>query len=81
MDAIIGLIPGLGDVIGMVLGYGLVIEAIRLRARWRVVGRMILNLWVDAVIGAIPIAGDIFDFFSHAHRKNLDLLQRELAEA
>lgn len=79
MDAILGLIPGLGDLLGMVLGYGLVFEAIRLRARWRVVGRMLLNLWVDAVIGAIPIAGDVFDFFSHAHRRNLELLQRELA--
>ena len=81
MDAILGLIPGLGDLLGMVLGYGLILEAIRLRARWRVVGKMLVNLWLDAAIGAIPIAGDIFDFFSHAHRRNLDLLQRELAGA
>lgn len=80
MDAIIGLIPGVGDVIGMLLGYGLVFEAIRLRARWRTVGRMAWNLWINAVVGAVPIAGDIFDFFSHPHRKNLELLQRELAE-
>jgi hypothetical protein len=79
MDAIIGLIPGVGDLIGMVLGYGLVLEAIRLRARWRVVGKMLVNLWIDAVIGAVPLVGDIFDFFTHAHRRNLDLLQRELA--
>ena len=80
MDAIIGLIPGVGDVIGMLLGYGLVFEAIRLRARWRIVGRMALNLWTNAVVGAVPIVGDIFDFLSHPHRKNLELLQRELAE-
>ena len=78
-DAVLGLIPGLGDGLGMLLGYGLVFEAIRLRARWRTVARMIWNLWVNAVIGAVPIAGDVFDFFSHAHRKNLELLQRDLA--
>jgi hypothetical protein len=81
MDAIIGLLPGVGDAIGMILGYGLVLEAIRLRARWRVVARMLGNLWLDAVLGAVPIVGDVFDFFSHAHRRNLDLLERELAGA
>jgi hypothetical protein len=81
MDAILGLIPGFGDLLGMVLGYGLVIEAIRLRARWRVVARMIWNLWLDALIGAIPILGDVYDFFSHANRRNLELLQHELARS
>jgi hypothetical protein len=79
MDALIGLIPGVGDVIGMLLGYGLVFEAIRLRARWRTVARMIWNLVIDATVGALPIAGDLFDFFFHAHRRNLDLLQQDLA--
>jgi hypothetical protein len=79
LDALIGLIPGLGDALGMLLGYGLVLEAIRLRARWRTIAKMTWNLWTNAVIGAIPVAGDIFDFFSHPHRKNLELLQREIA--
>jgi hypothetical protein len=80
-DALLGLIPGLGDAIGMVLGFGLVVEAARLRVGWRVIARMALNLWIDAVVGAVPIVGDIFDFFSHANRRNLELLQRELARA
>ena len=79
MDAILGLIPVFGDVLGMALGYGLVIEAIRLRARWRVIARMLGNLWMDALVGAIPIVGDLYDFFSHANRRNLELLQRDLA--
>ena len=79
MDAILGLIPVFGDALGMVLGWGLVLEAMRLRARWRVVGRMAWNLWLDAIIGAIPVVGDVYDFFSHANRRNLELLQRELA--
>jgi hypothetical protein len=80
-DAVLGLIPGLGDALGMVLGFGLVLEAIRLRARWRVIARMALNLWLDAVIGAVPVIGDLVDFFTHANRRNLELLQRELARS
>jgi uncharacterized protein DUF4112 len=78
-DAILGLVPGFGDALGMVLGYGLVFEAIRLKARWRVVGRMSWNLWVNAILGAVPLVGDVFDFLSHPHRKNLELLKSELA--
>lgn len=78
-DAILGLVPGFGDALGMVLGYGLVFEAIRLRARFRVIARMAWNLWVNAVVGAVPIVGDLFDFFTHPHRKNLELLESELA--
>jgi hypothetical protein len=80
-DAVLGLIPGLGDALGMLLGFGLVLEAIRLRARWRVIAQMALNLWLDAVVGAIPVIGDVVDFFTHANRRNLDLLQRELGRS
>jgi len=81
MDAVIGLVPVVGDFLGMILGYGLVVEAIRLRASWRTVGRMIWNLWVNAAVGSVPVVGDFFDFFFRTHRKNLDLLQRDLAGA
>ena len=79
LDALIGLLPGVGDFLGMLLGYGLVLEAIRLRARWRVVARMAWNLWVNAAVGAVPLVGDLFDFLSHPHRRNLALLENELA--
>jgi hypothetical protein len=79
LDAVLGLVPGVGDLMGMLLGYGLVFEAFRLRARWRVIARMAWNLWVNAVIGAVPVIGDVFDFLSHPHRTNLALLEQELA--
>lgn len=78
-DALLGLVPGIGDALGMILGYGLVIEAIRLRASWTTVGRMLANLWLDAVLGSVPLVGDVFDFVFKAHRRNLDLLERDLA--
>jgi hypothetical protein len=81
MDAVIGLVPVVGDVLGMILGYGLVIEAFRLRASWRTIGWMLGNLWLDAAIGVVPVLGDLFDFFFQANRKNLELLQRDLARS
>ena len=81
MDAVIGLVPVVGDFLGMILGYGLVIEAIRLRASWRTVGKMIWNLWVNAAVGSVPVVGDLVDFFFRTHRKNLELLQRDLGRS
>jgi hypothetical protein len=81
MDAVLGLVPLLGDFVGMLVGLGMVIEAIRLRASWRTVGRMIRNLWLDAVLGAVPIVGDLFDFFFQAHRRNLEILERDFSRS
>jgi hypothetical protein len=81
MDAVIGLVPVVGDLVGMLVGYGLVLEAVRLRASWRTIGRMIVNLWMDGLVGAVPIVGDLFDFFFQANRRNLALLERDLARA
>jgi hypothetical protein len=80
VDALIGLVPLVGDVLGMVLGYGLIVEAFRLRASWRTIAKMLGNLWLDAALGVVPIIGDLFDFFFQANRKNLALLERELAQ-
>jgi hypothetical protein len=48
----------------------------RLGAPWLVVGRMVANLWLDAIVGAIPLVGDLWDFWFKANRRNLRLLQR-----
>lgn len=78
MDALIGLIPGIGDFLGMAIGTILLWEAWRHRAPLTLMGRMILNLWLDAVLGSLPLIGDTFDFFFKAHRRNLELLQRHV---
>jgi hypothetical protein len=79
VDAVVGLIPGLGDVIGsLVGGYSLWI-AQQLGAPASVQGRMVVNLALDGVIGLVPLAGDLFDFAFKAHSRNHALLSRWLA--
>ena len=78
LDPVIGLIPGAGDLIGMVLGAYSVIVARQLGAPASVLGRMLLNLTVDAAVGAIPLLGDLFDFAFKAHVRNRVLLEKWL---
>lgn len=78
LDAIIGLVPGFGDMMGMIIGTAVVLEALRLRMPWIVVGRMLFNLWLDGVIGAVPVVGDMWDFWFKANRRNLQLLERHV---
>ena len=75
IDGLIGLVPGIGDFVGMVIGLAVVLEALRLRAPWAVICRMALNLWLDGLIGSIPVAGDLWDFWFKANRRNLRLLR------
>ena len=76
LDALIGLVPGIGDFVGMMIGLAVLFEALRLRAPWVVLGRMIVNLWLDAMVGSIPVVGDVWDFWFKANRRNLRLLRK-----
>lgn len=76
LDALIGIVPGIGDFLGMLIGLAVLFEALRLRVPWMVLGRMALNLWIDALIGSIPVLGDAWDFWFKANRRNLRLLQQ-----
>jgi hypothetical protein len=75
VDPIVGfLLPGAGDVLTTLVGLYPVFVAVRRRMPAVVVARMVRNLGIDLLVGAIPIVGDIFDFFYKAHRMNADLL-------
>jgi hypothetical protein len=75
VDPLLGLIlPGAGDLIGSLLGLYLVAIAVRRRMSPVIVARMLLNLTLDAVFGAIPLIGDIADFAYKANERNLALL-------
>ena len=76
VDPLLGLLlPGIGDLLGSALGLYPVVLAWRRRAPKTLLARMILNLAADAAGGAIPIVGDIWDFFFRAHARNLELLR------
>jgi hypothetical protein len=80
LDPLIGLIPGLGDFTGFLFsGYILLICA-RNGASGFVLARMILNILIDALIGAIPLVGDLFDFAYKANNRNLKLMQQHYTE-
>lgn len=79
IDPLLGLVPGLGDAIGLVLGSLIVFEARRLGCDRRVLLRMVANLLIDAGIGTIPIVGDVLDFFIKPNAANAALLSAEHA--
>jgi Domain of unknown function (DUF4112) len=77
-DAVLGLVPGVGDAIaGLLGGYGLYVGT-RLGAPWIVLARMLFNLLVDLLVGALPVAGDIFDVAWRGNLRNLALLEHWL---
>lgn len=74
LDAIVGLIPGLGDLVGVLLSSYIVREAARIGTPPSVLIRMALNVAVEGVVGLIPFLGDIFDAAWKANQRNLALL-------
>lgn len=78
LDALLGLIPGLGDAASG-LASCVIIAAAWQRGLPRVtIGRMLANVALDSMLGAIPVVGDLFDVAWKANRKNVELLQRSL---
>lgn len=73
-DALLGLIPVGGDIVSLLLSLFIVSEGRRLGASRATQAKMIRNLLVDTVIGAIPILGDLFDLGYKANIRNLKLL-------
>src|SRR4051794_15252820 len=78
IDGIIGLIPVVGDIISMALSLWLVREARALGAPWHITARMLGNVAVQGVGGAVPVAGDAFDVLFRANMRNARLLRRWL---
>ena len=78
LDAVIGLIPGLGDAAGAVLSSYILLEAGKLGAPRSTLLRMGANVLVESVVGIVPLVGDLFDAGWKANQRNLALLERSL---
>ncbi|HJW95163.1 MAG TPA: DUF4112 domain-containing protein [Thermoanaerobaculia bacterium] len=74
LDAALGLVPGVGDVIAGVLSAWIVIGALRHRVPTRKILRMLFNILLDIIVGAVPLLGDIFDFLFEENMMNMRLL-------
>lgn len=78
-DAVIGLVPGIGDVLGTGLSGVLMVDAVRHRVPLPVLTRMGGNLLLDAALGLFPVIGDAADVAHRANRKNYRLLEDAVA--
>ena len=78
LDAVIGLVPGFGDLIGGVLSGYIVMEAARAQVPTATLVRMLANVGIDTLLGVIPGLGDIFDAAWKSNTRNVILLQGHL---
>jgi len=76
LDGIIGLIPGLGDGMGALISLLIVAMACKHGMTFGLALRMLGNIVLDVILGAVPLAGDLFDFAWKANRRNIRLLYR-----
>jgi hypothetical protein len=79
VDSIIGLVPGIGDAVTTAISLWIVHEAHQLGAHKHVIARMLGNVALDGVIGAVPLVGDAFDVAWRANRRNVRILREHLA--
>lgn len=80
LDPILNLIPYGGQFVSFAVSMMLVVVMFRNGVRTKVVIKMLFNIIVDALLGAIPFLGQIFDFFNKANEKNIKLLREHYFE-
>ena len=76
LDALLGLIPGLGDTSTSIVSFYILAAAVRYRVPKVTLLRMGLNIGLDYVVGSLPLVGDFVDAWWKSNRKNLELLRR-----
>ena len=79
LDGLVGLVPGVGDLAGILASGYLVVLSARAGVSRSVQLLMIYNILIEAVVGAVPIIGDVFDFIWKANEKNLALYDDYMA--
>lgn len=78
LDALLGLLPGAGDLAGGAFSLYILLQAARMDVPRPLLVRMGTNLVIDVVVGAVPILGDLFDAGFKANMRNLALLEQHL---
>lgn len=80
-DALLGLVPGVGNLVTTAVSGYLIREAWKLGVPRRTIARMVGNVALDSVVSAVPVVGNVADVFWKANRKNMELLNRHLGHA
>ena len=78
LDPLLGLLPGIGDLIGAVISMLIVVRAVQAGVPRIAVARMMTNIAIDTLVGSIPILGDAFDFAYKSNLKNLRIYEDSL---
>jgi Domain of unknown function (DUF4112) len=78
LDGIMGVVPGIGDILGGIASCIIIIAAWMRGVSYVTVSRMVVNVGIEAVVGSIPILGDMFDIAWRANRRNYALLTGSL---
>jgi hypothetical protein len=79
LDGIVGLIPGIGDLLTSMVGVWIVARAMKHGVPRPAILRMLVNLGIDALVGAIPVVGDLFDFAYKANLKNIQIYKESMS--
>jgi hypothetical protein len=79
LDGILGLVPGVGDIAGMLVGGFIIAQAIRARLPRSAIGRMVANVAIDGLVGAVPFLGDLFDVVFKANTRNVQIFREAMA--
>jgi hypothetical protein len=80
IDPLLGLIPGIGDLIGALISMVIVMRAVQAGIPRIAVARMMANVTIDTLIGSIPLFGDAFDFAFKSNLKNLRIYEESLID-
>lgn len=81
IDAVIGLVPGVGDIITTALSTYIIWEARNLGVSRLAIGRMLTNLAIHASVGAIPVIGDLFDAYFQVNQRNMRIVHQQLGRS
>lgn len=79
LDAVLGFVPYVGDTASALVTGSLIVDSIRYGMPRDVVARMVANMFVDLLFGAIPLVGDVFDIVFKANTRNIALVRAHLA--
>jgi hypothetical protein len=80
LDGIIGLVPGVGDILGGLASTILVVAAWVRGVPYVTLARMVVNIGIEVLLGTIPLLGDAFDIAWKANRRNYALIVRHLEQ-
>src|SRR5579884_4307347 len=78
IDAVLGLIPGVGDILTTILSSYIIWEAKNLGISRFAISRMLANLGIHATVGSLPLVGDLFDAFFRVNQRNMRIVRSHL---